>query len=208
MSTTSPDENRRNRFFPIVQKVVIIPALAFGLNVGTGGALTPDYIKERGAKGYEFVNYKPTTPTSDLFWTRSPADDLAQIRNVLHPTVTDLANALRVSRQAVYSWQAGSSIAQENAVRLAELARAADLFAKDGLTVNAQLLRRSIYEGKNLLEIVRDGGSVQAGAQMLIEIVRREARQREILQSRLASRPRLSRDDYDDFGTPMLDERG
>ena len=38
MSTTSPDENRRNRFFPIVQKVVIIPALAFGLNVGTGGA--------------------------------------------------------------------------------------------------------------------------------------------------------------------------
>lgn len=188
-------------------KAVIIPALVFGLGVGTGGALTPDYIKERGTKGYEFINYKPTTPTSDPFWTRSPADDLAQIRKVLHPTVTDLANALRVSRQAVYSWQAGSSIAKENAVRLAELARAADLFAKDGLTITAQLLRRSIYEGKNLLEIVRDGGSVQAAAKMLIEIVRREARQRGILQSRLAGRPRLSRDDYEDFGTPMLDER-
>lgn len=189
------------------QKAVVASALVFGLGVGTGGAATLDYMKERGSKGYAFVNYSPIMPAGKLSGTRGPADDLALIRNVLHPAVTDLAGALGVSRQAVYAWQAGNAIAPENAARLADLARAADLFVKEGLTATAQVLKRSISEGKNLFDIVRDGGSAYSAAHTLIEILRREASQRKLLQVKLGNRPRLSRDNYEDIGTTVFDDR-
>lgn len=192
----------------VVQKAVIIPAVVFGLSIGTGGAATIPYLKARGAKGYEYAHFRQTTPESDFSWLRTPADELAQIRNVLHPSVTDLANSLGVSRQTVYSWQAGKPIAPENASRLADLASAADLFAKEGITVHPLLLRRSIYKGKNLLEIARDGGSAREAARSLIEIVRREDRQKQALKEQLRGRQPLSREDFEDIGIPILDERG
>jgi len=207
MYSTGSDKNYWKIRWP-GQKTVIAGALAFGLSVGTGGSATLDYIKERGSKGYSFVNYCPITASSKLFGTRSPADDLAQIRNVLHPAMTDLASALGVSRQAVYTWQAGNAIAPENAARLADLAQAADVFAKEGLTTTAQMLKRCISKGKNLFEIVRDGGSAQTAAHTLIEILRREDSQRKLLQAKLGNRPRLSRDSYDDLGTPVFKDKG
>ena len=206
MYSTGSDENCRKMRWP-GQKAFIAGALVFGLSVGTGGTATLDYMKERGSKGYAFANYSPITPSSKLSGTRSPADDLAQIRNVLHPAMTDLASALGVSRQAVYTWQAGNAIAPENAARLADLARAADVFAKEGLTATAQVLKRRISEGKNLFEIVRDGGSAQTAVHTLIEILRREASQRKLLQAKLGNRPRLSRDSYDDLGTPVFNDK-
>jgi predicted transcriptional regulator len=51
---------------------------------------------------------------------------------VLRPNVTDLAKALRVSRQAIYDWQAGRPMAADNIERLRDIARAADLFDEKG----------------------------------------------------------------------------
>ncbi len=189
------------------QKSLVAGVLVFGLCVGTGGSATINYMKERGAKGYAFANYGPITPSNKLSGARCPQDDLAQIRNVLHPAVTDLASALGVSRQAVYAWQAGNAIAPENAARLADLARAADIFAKEGLSATALVLKRSISEGKNLFEIVRDGGSAQTAAQTLLEILQREANQRKLLQAKLGNRQHLSRDSYNDIGSPIFNEK-
>ncbi len=180
----------------------------FGLQVGTGGAATIDYLKTRGNKGYAFVTYDPdrevpTTPTA-----ASPADNLDHIRTVLRPSVTDLARALGVSRQAIYDWQAGRPVAAENVARIQDIARAANFFAREGLQATAHLVRRPIINGKNILEIIRDGGSAEAAARTLIDIVRRELKQRENLKSRLANRVRPTREDFRDLGAPMLDEKG
>ncbi|WP_156968076.1 hypothetical protein [Desulfobacter vibrioformis] len=206
MNSTGSDENYRKMRWP-GQKAVAAGVIAFGLCVGTGGAATPAYMKERGTKGYAFANYSPIITSSKLAGVRSPADNLDQIRSILHPAVTDLANALGVSRQAVYSWQAGKAIAPENAARLADLAQAADVFAKEGLIATAQILKRRISEGKNFFEIVRDGGSAQTAAYTLVEILRREDSQRNSLQTKLGNRPRLSRNSYDDLGTPVFNEK-
>lgn len=206
MYSTGSNKNYRNIHWP-GQKAVIAGAFVLGLSVGTGGTATLEYIKERGWKGYSFNNYRPITASSKLFEMRSPADDLAQIRNVLHPAITDLASALGVSRQAVYTWQAGNAIAPENAARLADLAQAADVFAKEGLTTTAQMLKRRISKGKNLFEIVRDGGSAQTAAHTLIEILRREDSQRKLLQANLGNKPRISRDSYNDLGTPVFNDK-
>jgi hypothetical protein len=180
----------------------------FGFQVGTGGAATIDYLKMRGSKGYAFVAYSPDRESPTTSRASSPVDNLDYIRTVLRPSVTDLATALGVSRQAIYDWQAGRPIATENVARLQDIARAADLFAREGLQATAHVMRRPIADGKNLFDLVRDGGSAEAAARTLIDVVRRELRQRENLKSRLAKRARPTREDFRDLGAPMLDEKG
>ena len=138
---------------------------------------------------------------------RSPVEDLARIRAVLKPAVKDLAEMVGVSRQAIYDWQGGAAIASKHAGRLADLARAADLFAADGLTATSQTLRRPIAAGRSFLDVVRSGGSAADAARSLIEIVRRETEQRKLLEARFANRPQPALP-ADDFGIPMLDEWG
>lgn len=189
---------------PVVLGLLAIPI--FGLQVGTGGATTIDYLKMRGSKGYAFILCNPDCDFPAA--TRgSPADNLDLIRTVLRPNVTDLAKALGVSRQAIYDWQAGRPIAAGNAARIEDMARAAELFAREGLQATPHLMRRSVTEGKNFFEIIREGGSAETTARALIEIVRRELKQRQSLASRLAKRARPIREEFQDAGAPVLDEK-
>jgi hypothetical protein len=180
-----------------------------GFQVGTGGAATIDYLKTRGSKGYALiVCASDLNPEAPATWrVASPADDLDHIRKVLRPSVTELAKTLSVSRQAIYDWQAGRPIAAENVARLKDIARAADLFARGGLEASSYLVRRPIINGKSLFDIIRDGGSAEAAAQTLIDIVRPELQQRERLKARLANRARPTREHFEDVGAPMLDEK-
>jgi transcriptional regulator with XRE-family HTH domain len=185
--------------------VAIVTAIA--MQVGTGGAQTAEYYKQRGLKGYAFATYDPAPAIEEPASTRTPSEDLSHIRAVLRPTITDLARALGVSRQAIYDWQSGKQIAAENAARLADLARAADVFAAEGLTASAQILQRPIVSGKRLFDIAREGGSAEEAARKLIQMMRRELRQRQMLAERLANRKRLSVPS-DSYEIPMLDELG
>ncbi len=91
---------------------------------------------------------------------RKTAENLARIREILKPTITELAQLFGVSRQAVYDWQAGKPTAAENAAKLDDLAKAADALALSGIEGSSQLLRRKIAGGKSLLDVVREGGPV------------------------------------------------
>lgn len=107
----------------------------------------------------------------------------------------------------MYDWQSDKPITAENAARLADLARAADVFAKEGLKTTSQILRRKISSDKNLLDIVQTGGSAEEAARRLIDIVRRELRQREALSVSLSSRISPPRKAFEDVGAPMLSEQ-
>lgn len=187
---------------------MLVPVLAFAFEVGTGGAATRDYVKNRESRGYPFANYYPQREVAGRVTNRTPAENLNEIRAILKPTVTTLADALRVSRQAIYDWQAGKAITFENASRLEDLARAAEIFSDEGLAGQSRVFHRSIKNGKNFFEIVKEGGSACNAARTLVEIIRTESRQREALRYRLAGRRRPSREAFEDIGTPMLDERG
>ena len=194
-------------YIPITSgRAFLAGMLAVALQVGTGGEATAAYYKARGSKGYAMAVYGTPNGAPSVV-DRSPAENFAQVRAVLKPAVKDLAEMIGVSRQAIYDWQSGAAIARKHAGRLAELAKAADLFAVEGLTATPQALRRPIAAGHSFLDVVRGGGSVADAASSLIGILRREAEQRKALEARLANRPQppLS---ADDLGIPRLDERG
>jgi hypothetical protein len=180
-----------------------IGLIAIALQVGTGGAQTNDYYMRRGPMGYAFAHYD--VPIIDTQVTRTPMEDLSHIRAILKPAITDLSQALGVSRQAIYDWQNGKPIGARNAVRLAGLARAADILAAEGLTMPPQLLRRPIRDGKTFFDIVRDGGSAENAIGELVSRVRRELLQRQMLSARLANRKRPAIPS-EDYGSPILDE--
>ena len=139
--------------------------------------------------------------------TQLPHELISYIRVFLQLTISDLARLLGVSRQAVYDWQSGKQIAVDNAARLADLARAADVFAAEGQTVSAQLLQRPIVSGKRLFDIAREGGSAEEAARKLIQMMRRELRQRQMLADHLKDRhkPEITDDVY---GIQILNEMG
>ena len=119
---------------------------------------------------------------------RTSAEDMAQIRKVLAPAMSDLAKSFTVSRQTIYNWLNGEQPTPEHTARLRDLALVADLFAEAGVPVNSVLLKRKVIEGKNLLEVIPEGGSARDAAQLLLQIVRSETSQRERLAARFAGR--------------------
>jgi len=183
------------------------PIGPLGLEVGTGGDATFVYVRSRGNMGYPFAGYEWSGRVADTIVGPTVVENISRIRAVLNPTVTDLAGILKVSRQAIYDWQAGKPVAAQNAARLSELAKAADLFAVEGLRGTSQALRRPIKNGKNFFELLEDGNPADTAARSLIEIVRSEFRQREALRNRLAGRKRPSREAFGEIGAPMLHEK-
>ena len=176
--------------------------IASALLVGTGGHMTVDYLVERQDRGYKFNEFGRTI-LRQAFVERTPVENLRYIREVLKPSVTDLANLFGVSRQSVYDWQNGTTPSPDHIARLQNIAKAATVFAVEGSTASAQLLRRPVAGGKTLFDIIREGGSAEDAARTLVQMNRREQTQRESLKTRLVGRrPRTDAE----YGVPMLGE--
>lgn len=164
--------------------------LATGLFITTGtGVYADDVSRLRQQPRNESALSNPLKVYSvETKPERTPAEQIDQIRGVLSPAVSDLAKSFGVSRQTIYNWLNGEQPKPEHTIRLREFALAADLFAESGIPVNSATLKRKIIKGKNLFEIVSEGGSARDAAQILIQIVQREISQRERLDARLAGR--------------------
>lgn len=169
-------------------------------NIGTGVELSIEHLQRLSSH-----NQIITSSVVEVEPERSPSENLARIREVLAPAVSDLATTFGVTRQSVYNWANGEPIAEENAEKLRDLAQAADLLADAGIEVNASLLKRKFANGKTLLQVAQAGDSARDAASLLVQISKREAAQRERLNTRLANRPRTPA--TADFDLPASDER-
>lgn len=121
-------------------------------------------------------------------YIRTSAEDVARIRDILAPAISDLAKSFRVSRQTVYNWLNGAPPTDDHSAKLQDLAYAADLFAESGIPVTGSLLKRKIHSGKSFFEVILVGGSAREAAQLMIQITKREQNQRELLATRFAGR--------------------
>ena len=170
--------------------------------------MTADYIVARDGKGgYRFPAFEyrdHLAKRTEAATLRTAAQNLARIREFFRPTVTDLASLFGVSRQAIYNWQAGEPIAQQNEERLEQLAWAADILDAEGLAERPSAMRRKLARGKSFFDLVREGQPATQVAAMLASLIRKETAQREALSSRLAARLRKPID-AEDVGAPHLD---
>lgn len=171
-------------------------------DVGTGGTLSIDLLKRNP---YEIQHAIRSVDVDDVEVVRTPIENLARIREVLKPAISDLASALGVSRQSVYNWLNGEQVADENAHKLKDLANAADVLANEGISVSPLILKRKFVNGKTLMQVVQAGESARDAAIHFVQIHQREIVQRERLATRFANRAKtpLSAD----FDLPFFNDR-
>lgn len=164
--------------------------LVAGLLVCAGtGALSDDHSRlQRGRLREPLPASSAMNYATEAEYARTPVEALQKIREILHPAVSDLAKCFKVSRQAIYNWQNGEQPSTEHATKLNDLALAADIFAESGKPVSGHILKRKIVNGKNLFEVVQDGGSAVETARLMLDILGREAKQRKLLSARFAGR--------------------
>lgn len=175
--------------------------------VGTFGLLLPTYLQASNATS----NWEINQIDLDGFRTAvepsvSPtAKDIAHIRQATNISVSELARACGVSRQAVHEWIKGNPLSKTNAQRISKLAQAVDVLLASGTNALPQTLRRKVSGGMSILEAVQTDGNVVDLAQQLVSTLARESEQRKKLSERLAGRrkPQLS---SIEFGAPHLDD--
>lgn len=166
--------------------------------IGTGGELSIEHLQR---SSHQMQYMMPVIEMAEVAHERTPVEDLARIREVLKPAVSDLAITFGVSRQSVYNWLNGESVAQENVAKLQDLAHAADVLAREGLTSNAALLKRKFANGRTLMQVAQAGESARDAALQLVHIHNREKAQRERMAARFANRPNAT--PSADFDLPL-----
>jgi transcriptional regulator with XRE-family HTH domain len=162
-------------------------AMASIVAVGTGGELQSARLKERVSH-----RYAVSADVIEVEKAREPSEDLAHIREVLSPPVSELATTLGVTRQSIYNWLNGEQVAVENAAKLRDLAQAADVFTGNGVTINATLLKRKFANGKTLLQAVQSGESAREAALVFVQVLKRESEQRQRINARFVGRSKAA----------------
>jgi DNA-binding transcriptional regulator YiaG len=100
---------------------------------------------------------------------RSITEHIENIRSILNPTVSDLANLLDISRQAVYKWLTGDSSPEaDNKEQIVALSKIADAFKDANISRADSMLKMKAFDGKSLLDMLKSGQSCDQYVQALI----------------------------------------
>lgn len=160
---------------------------AAALTIHTGEGLSLQSLQRLPGQ----VQLSPLSPEiTEVETDRTPHENLSKIRKVLNPSISDLATTFNVSRQSIYNWLNGGTVADENAAKLRDLANAADVLEHARIAVSAAILKRKFSGGRTLLQVVRSGESARDAALLLVQISAREAVQRDRMLARAANKTR------------------
>lgn len=87
---------------------------------------------------------------------RSSAEHIENIREILNPSMSDLANTFGVSRQAVYKWLGNESEPEiDTLAKIKRLSSIADSFSDANVQKPGNLLKMKAFDGLSLLDLVR-----------------------------------------------------
>lgn len=124
------------------------------LTAGTGGIMTAHSTAEvLNRFHYPRIHVEPSKAKPvDM---RSPAEHVANIRDVFSISTSDLASVLRITRPTVYAWLAGQEPKGEAIIRIQQLSRVADKFNQANIIRLDKLVHRPILKGRSLLDILK-----------------------------------------------------
>lgn len=130
---------------------------------GTGSVYAmprAEYWREHVQPRVAFAVEKMQASDDDLTRVdvRTPEEHLKNIRNILNPSVADLASLFGCTRQAIYKWLAGSSSPEaEKLQQIKILSEIADAFANAGIDRADSLLKMKTFNGKSILDLIKAG---------------------------------------------------
>jgi transcriptional regulator with XRE-family HTH domain len=110
--------------------------------------------------------------------TRSPAEHVANIRDVFAINMSDFASVLGVTRLTAYAWLEGQEPNPETVMHIQRLSRAADAFDRANIERLDELLRRPISGGCSLLDMLKADEDLSEALATLKTIAEKEAQTR------------------------------
>ncbi|SER46229.1 hypothetical protein SAMN05421690_102831 [Nitrosomonas sp. Nm51] len=101
--------------------------------------------------------------------TRTVIEHIENIRSILDPSISDLANLFNVSRQSVYKWLSGKYTPEsENLKQLYTLSHIADKFKVAEISRANFILKMKAFNGLSLLDMLKSGEDCSVQVDMLI----------------------------------------
>jgi transcriptional regulator with XRE-family HTH domain len=136
--------------------VKLVASLLF-FAAGTGGNMTPHSIAEVqdrwSPSHYPRIRIEHSVPKNGDM--RSPAEHVANIRDVLGINMSDLASILGVTRPTVYAWYEGQEPKTEAVTHIQRLSRISDEIKRINIIRIDKLIHRPILDGRSLLDILK-----------------------------------------------------
>lgn len=199
-----PSIKPKNISSPHSAITIVVPLLI--LTAGTGGIITPHSTAELSRWFYDpRIHVEPSRakPIDDV---RSPAEHVANIRDVFAINMSDLASVLGVTRPTVYAWLAGQEPKGEAVIRrIQQLSYAADKFNQANIIRLDKLVHRPIINGRSLLEILKTNEDPVTALATIKAIADKEAQTR--LEPKGAGKHLRSLDDVLDESSVAIYER-
>jgi DNA-binding transcriptional regulator YiaG len=154
---------------------LVVPLLA--LTAGTGGLMTAHSTAKLNKWVYNpRIHVEPSrTKQVDM---RSPAEHVANIRDVFAINMSDLASILGVTRPTVYAWLTGQEPKGEAVLLIQKLSGTADKFNQAHIIRLDTLVHRPILNGRSLLDLLKTGEDPTAALASLKTIADKEAQTR------------------------------
>jgi DNA-binding transcriptional regulator YiaG len=155
---------------------VFVP-LYLSFTAGTGGIMTAHSTEVLNRWVYDpRIHVEPSAQKNAD--TRSPAEHVANIRDVLAINMSDLAAVLRVTRPTAYAWLEGQEPKPEAVMLIQRLSRAADEIKRANITRIDKLMHRPVLDGRSLLDILKADEDPLKALGPLKAIAKKEAQTR------------------------------
>lgn len=175
-----PIEPRRKGLLQGAAVVTLIGALA-----GTGGDISVERIRKYPGTGSALRTSRDSQAAQR---EHGLATELKLIRKALRLSVAETAQLFGVSRPTIYSWQNGNPLNLENAEQLYAIVNAITPHLPLLETQVGRVAHRAIEGRTTLLRSLAAGRNADQAMSQLVELLAREATQREQLARRLQDR--------------------
>jgi DNA-binding transcriptional regulator YiaG len=168
----------RNTYEPHTAVKVVAPFL---LLAGTGGVITAHSaeVLHRWIHDPRIHIERHTLKNIDM---RSPAEHVANIRDIFAINMSDLASILGVTRPTVYAWLEGQEPKAEAVIRVQQLSHTADKIKQANIARLDKLMHRPILNGRSLLDMLKADENPSEALAKLKAIADKEAQTRRELK--------------------------
>lgn len=179
----------------------LAPLLLFA--AGTGGFITAHSIAS--SVSYDHPKIHIERRVARNVDVRSPAEHVANIRDVLAINMSELASILGVTRPTAYAWLEGQKPKSEAVNYIQQLSKTADKINQANIIQLDQLIRRPVLNGRSLLDLIKANEDPSEILQTLKSISEKEAKTRS--ESKISGQNLRSLDDVSSEFSPAIYER-
>jgi hypothetical protein len=158
-------------------KTIRLVAPLLFLTAGTGGVITAHGTAELNRWIYD-PRIRIEFSADEKVDLRSPAEHIANIRDVFDINMSDLASILWVTRPTVYAWLAGQEPKGEAVIRIQHLSRIADKIHGANIIRLDKLIHRPVLNGLSMLDILKTDEDPTSAIAILKAIANKEEQTR------------------------------